>query len=393
MPLSKLFVLLRNAVLLIAAFLLAACQTLPTADEHLREEILTVSDTYFGVRPLIPESQELHRLSDASQAEFLQYFHDPVRARIPSFRRVANYVVSIIAEFEYRSDTYTAADTLTSKSGNCLSLAMMTTALAQLAGVEVAYELMDSDPVFNFHGTTVEKGVHVRTLLLNSRQPLKSVSFETVWGIAMDFFPTERERFVRNMQDGEYEAMYYRNIAVESLRLNDLTTAYWYARESLRYDTESSEALNTLAVVSRRAGHSTTAEAIYLYALEHADEKLTLLKNYRVLLVADGRQEEAEQIEAQLENMADPSPNNWFQLARSAFEEHDYGRAVDYYKRVLKLAPYLSDARLELAKSYWELGDNDKAVESLLIAIEDAGNVQDRKYYKSKLTVFKHRDS
>lgn len=393
MPLSKSYALLRNAVLLFAASLLSACQAFPTANDHLREDILRVADGYFGERLLIPESHEFHELSADSEAEFLRYFNDPVRARTPRFRRVANYVASIITDFEYRSDTYNAADTLSSKSGNCLSLAMMTTALAQLAGVEVAYQLMNSDPVFNFHGTTVEKGVHVRALLLNGEKELKQGTSETVWGIAMDFFPTERDRFVRNMQNGEYEAMYYRNIAVEALRRNDLPTAYWYARESLRYNSESSEALNTLAIVSRRAGHSATAEVIYLYALEHADEKLTLLKNYRVLLVMGGRQQEAEQIDAQLKYMADPSPNNWFQLARSAYEEHDYRRAVDYYQRVLKLAPYLNDARLELAKSYLELGDNDKAMESLLTAIEGAGNLQDRRYYKSKLTSFKHRDS
>ena len=211
-------------------------------------------------------------------------------------------------------------------------------------------------------------------------------------GIAIDFFPTQRERFIRNMTRGEYEAMYYRNIANEALSESDLNTAYWYARESLQYDPQSSEALNTLAIVNRRAGHTDEAESIYLYALEHSQEKLTLLKNYRVLLLNTGRLKEAQRIEAQIQRMDDPSPFHWFQLATSAFSDGDYRSAVNYYKRALELAPYLHEAHLGLAKSYFELGYTKQSLESMVAAIENAGGLQDRRYYKSKLASLKHGD-
>lgn len=383
---------LNGAIVLVVASLLSACQTIPTIDEHFSEELLSTTDVQFNTPPPIPESAELHVLSKEQQAEFLQYFHDPARAKVPGFRRVANYLAILIEDFEYSTSTFSAEQTLSSKRGNCLSLAMMTTALAQLANVEVGYQLMNSDPVFNFQGTIVAKGVHVRTLLLNLNRLPEHGTTEIVPGIAIDFFPTQRERFIRNMTRGEYEAMYYRNIANEALSESDLNTAYWYARESLQYDPQSSEALYTLAIVNRRAGHTGEAESIYLYALEHSQEKLTLLKNYRVLLLNTGRLKEAQRIEAQIQRMDDPSPFHWFQLATSTFSDGDYRSAVNYYKRALELAPYLHEAHLGLAKSYFELGYTKHSLESMVAAIENAGGLQDRRYYKSKLASLKHGD-
>lgn len=377
-----------NALLLSATCMLSACQTLPTAIDPLSDDILSASDALFGSRPPIPEPEDIHALDEDQKADFLQYFHDPVRAGVADFNRVGAYVESLVNRFSYRTDTLNAADTFRSNSGNCLSLAIMTTALAQLAGIEVGYQLMDSEPVFEFHGTLVEKGVHVRTLLLNpNRQAQPANIFET-YGIRIDFFPTYRERFIRNMHADEYVAMYYRNIANEALKNNDLNTAYWYVRKSMQYHPQSSAALNTLAIVNRRAGNVDMAESIYLHALEHGDEKLTLLKNYRVLLSSRGRHEEAQKIEAQLQRMEDPSPFNWFHLARSAQEDGDFGRAIDYYNQALTRAPYLHEAYLGLAQSYSQLGYNDQSRQSLVAAVENARGIHARRHYKAKLVSY-----
>lgn len=373
-----------------AVTLLTACQSTPPVLNSFPDDALKASDALFGSRPVMPEPRDIHLLTDEQQSSFLQYFHNPIRAAVPAYQRVADYLGTQIRSFSFRTDTYNATETLTSNSGNCLSLAILTTALAHLAGVETAYQLMDSEPVFEFHGTVVEKGVHVRTLLLNPERQESVLDFFASDGIAIDFFPTQRERFVRNMANEEYVAMYYRNIANEALRSNDLHISYWHARESLRYDSTSSDALNTLAIATRRAGYNKEAESIYLYAIEHARDKLTLLKNYRVLLTSTGRLEEATLIDRRLQNIADPSPFNWFQLARSAFEDGDYDRAVTYYQRALALAPYLHEAHLGMARSYAGLGHYDESVQSLVAAIDNAGRLRDRKYYKAKLGEFLH---
>lgn len=374
-------------LLLTASCLLAACQSAPQHINNLPDDVLEVSDALFSNKPVMPGPDEIHALDQQQQTAFLDYFHNPIRTAVPGYQRVADYLGLRVRNFSYRTDTYNAADTLSSNSGNCLSLAILTTALAQLAGVETAYQLMDSEPVFEFHGTVVEKGVHVRTLLLNPDQAAAPDILES-GGISIDYFPTQRERFVRNMINDEYVAMYFRNIANEALRSDDLDTAYWYARESLHYHPGSSDAFNTLAITTRRAGYNKEAESIYLFAIAHASNKLTLLKNYRLLLASSGRVEEALLIDRQLQRMEDPSPFHWFQLARSAVDDGDYEHAIDYYRRALTLAPYLHEAHLGIARAYAGLGYREESLQSLVAAIDNAGRLRDRKYYKAKLGQF-----
>src|SRR5690606_10408357 len=109
------------------------------------------------------------------------------------------------------------------------------------------------------------------------------------------------------------------------------------------------------------AGQLASAEAIYLYALEHASEKLSLLKNYHVLLVSSGRFADAQIIQSQLDSMDDPSPLNWFQLARSSFEAEEYRDSIRYYRRALALAPYMHEAHLGVARAYHALGETEQA--------------------------------
>jgi len=59
-------------------------------------------------------------------------------------------------------------------------------------------------------------------------------------------------------------------------------------RAALENDPSSSDAQNALAVLHRRMGNSTLAEAIYRHALRTHAEDLNLLGNYRALLASQG---------------------------------------------------------------------------------------------------------
>ncbi len=370
--------------------MLSNCATVATTkpDETLAE-LFKLAEP-FGPRPPILSPKEFHQLGEAQVKDFRQYFEAPHRAQIPRHRRLAEYIVQRVAHFDYNADTLTAEQVFLTNSGNCLSLALMTTALARLAGVEVEYQLMDDEPVFEFDGSTIEKGVHVRTKLINPEWTPKNTLLFDSSGIAIDYFPTGRARFISNIGESEYLAMYYRNLAVESLQLEDLNTAYWLSVESLEYAPDHPDALNLLAIVNRRAGNPRTAEQIYLYALAHAQSKLSLLKNYRVLLRSENRLIEAAEIDRQLEKIYDPSPFNWFHLARSAYDEADYERAISYYQRALDIAPYLHEARLGIALSYVGLGQVRDADTALISAIANANSSRTRQRYKEKLYALRY---
>lgn len=57
---------------------------------------------------------------------------------------------------------------------------------------------------------------------------------------------------------------------------------------------------NTVAIVHRRASDMEKAEEIYRYGIEQLDDKVSLLRNYRVLLEQQGRSDEVARINKRL---------------------------------------------------------------------------------------------
>jgi Tfp pilus assembly protein PilF len=201
----------------------------------------------------------------------------------------------------------------------------------------------------------------------------------------VDYFPSQRERFVANASRERYLAMFYQNVAVEALEAGDLNKAYHNALEALGYDRDSTAAINTLAIAHRRAGALDRAEALYRYGIEHADDKLSLLKNYQALLAFENRVDEARDIANRLEAMDDPSPYNWLHLAQSAERDGDFAAAARYYRRAIEKAPYLHEAHLGLALANYQQGKLNDAHVAMQDAVDTVLKPATRRLYETKL--------
>jgi len=165
--------------------------------------------------------------------------------------------------------------------------------------------------------------------------------------------------------------------------------AYWYTLRALEYAPKSHRNINNMAVIYRRMNNDERAEEIYKYGISISDEKLTLLKNYRVLLEAQGRMDEATGISKRINSMNDPSPYNWINIADKSLKDGAFDEAENYYKKAIKLAPYLQYAYLGLAKTYYSEARFDEAEEMLLLAMENNYNRSNRVMYKAKLATLR----
>lgn len=369
---------------LVCVLLLQACAQVTTAPAASAPPWFGDSSR-FGAPAVIVTPDALHRLPPEQESAFLEYYHHPSRAQVSPHFRLYTYLENLVNSFEYQSETRTAAETLASKGGNCLSLAILTTALAQLAGVEISYQLMDDRPVFEYQGSVVIKGVHVSSLVYNPEWSEVAGALGMSSGIRIDYFPELRGRFLANLDRNGYLALYYDNVASDAISRGDYDTAYWNLLESLHYAPDRGASLNMLAVVNRRKGDDATAEGIYRYGIAQADDKLSLLKNYHTLLVANGRHEEAKAIERRLDSMEDPSPLHWLQLARASHANGDWNAAIAYYRRVLKVAPYMHEVHLGIAQAYHASGELRRAESELGMAVSLANRVSTRNLYKAKL--------
>lgn len=374
--------------------LLVACSTTAPSRQAMVDEsrraldaILADSAGAFEPQPELPSPRDLHALAPEQLADFLAYVEDPLRNHIPRHQRVYDYLKTITDQFDYYEQTLPASAALARRSGNCMSLAVLTSALAQAAGIEIGYRLMEDVPVFEYQGNTVVKGVHLSTILYEAgwTPPESGVLFVRRPGLQVDYFPSARATHVANVDEPAYLAMYYQNVAVENLERGNLDLAYWNALEALHYDPVHAPAINTLAIAHRRKGELLQAERLYRHGLAYTDDNLGLLRNYRALLVSQHRDDDARELTRLLEKRDDASPYRWLDLAYQAEKEADYDSAVRYYARALKLAPYMHEVQLGMALANYRAGHLLEAEHALEEAIALVPAPATRRLYETKL--------
>ncbi|MFT5693664.1 MAG: Flp pilus assembly protein TadD [Oceanicoccus sp.] len=366
---------------------LMACSVVQQEPVQFDAPVFSVRyDTPFSSRPDIAGVEEIHQLSFSQQQHFLSYFHDYRRRKVPSHERVANYLENFVDEFRYRNETYSAAQTLALSQGNCLSLAILTTALANLANIEVGYQLADSIPVFSFSDNVVFKGVHIRSKLYDPTfSPEDGRLYMSRPGLRIDYFPSGSERFIRNVSKNEYVARYYLNLAALAILKNEYSRAYWLTVESLDFAPRNSDAYNSLGIIYRRVGETAKAEEIYRYGIDKLAGKLSLLKNYRTLLALQNRDDEVKLITEKINAIDDPNPFGLILAGKESYDEGQYIDAIKFYRRALEMAPYIHEARLALAQSYYQTGQFSKAQMQMQTAIESAQDSSARRLYQAKL--------
>lgn len=341
----------------------------------------------FGKKPYLISKDEIFQLSDEQIRDFLRYYNKWDNRNVAAHRRIYNYLKEIVSNFNYQGNTYTAEEAIRLSSGNCLSLAIITTALAHLVNVDTGYQLVDDTPVYEQQGQVVFKGVHIRSILYYTETD-RSESKHTVLGrssLKVDYFPSGNERFIKYITENEYVAMYYRNKAAEAIAKGNYSTAYWLVKKSLEYAPDSADAINLMAVIHRQANDLLRAEKIYQYGIKYADDKLSLLKNYKILLYQQERYDEAQRISEQIDRYDDPSPFNMMRIAREAYNNGDYSTAIRYFRKATELAPYLHEGYFGLAISYYQLGDIRAAKTYMHSAAEHAFKMSKKSLYQAKL--------
>jgi Tfp pilus assembly protein PilF len=373
------------------ALLLPACASVPdTVASVSREEpaepaIPGLDPQPFDPPMAVPSPNLLFALDPAQQAAFLRAFHDPALADVPPHQRLAAYIEQRLWQFRYDGATRTAGDALAAGEGNCLSLALVTTALARLAGVEVGYQRMRDEPVFERQGRVVLAADHVRTLLFDPGYragPGDVVVQEP--HIVVDYFPDRRRRPGGRVTEHAVQSMYYVNLAGEAMAGERHREAYWLLRAALAQDPASAGALNSLAVLHRRVGNDAVVEAVYRHALRLHDDDLNLLGNYRALLAGQGRMGEVAELDRRLAALPVRNPYDLLERGDHAFRQQRPQLALEYYRQALERAPYLHEAYWRQAVVYAALGEPVRAEALLMTAAAEAGRPRDRRLYEAK---------
>lgn len=362
--------------------LLSGCATVPPPEAPPTG---LFADHLFGPSTATLTESQVFALTPAMQA----YARDVLRHRRGTETRRALFEALYQRDrlqLEYDStSTRTAAEAFDARQGNCLSLVIMTAALASELDVPVVFQDVPTSDTWSRSGDLYFNSGHVNLKL--GRALRESVSsYDSASYMVVDFQPPPDGRPVEGTSIGRRTvvAMFMNNRAAEALARERFDDAYWWARQAVVADPSLLYAYNTLAVVYRRHGDAAMAERTLRWALGREPDSTMVLNNLAQLLDAGGRKEEAQVLREKLARLQPVTPFYYFNLGRTAMELGDYRRARILFERELQRDPDYHEFHSWLAAALWQLGDYRRADEHMKKAIAGSTTHADHALYAAK---------
>jgi tetratricopeptide (TPR) repeat protein len=290
-------------------------------------------------------------------------------------------------KLEYESTvTRNASQAFDTRAGNCLSLVIMTGALAKELGLPVRYQRVYVDDTWGRSGDVYFSIGHVN-LSLGKRQIDGGFGRFEADLVTVDFLPPRDLRGVRTqtVEQDTIVAMFMNNRAAESLADGRIDDAYWWARAAIDKDPRFLGSYNTLGIVYRHHGNLNEAEQALAFALERDPDNVHVMSNLATVLNGEGRVAESKELSRKLEKLEPNPPYKQFNQGLAALRAGDYKTAKDLFEKEIDRAPYNHEFRFWLAIAYVGLGDAEHARRELNVALETSPTRKDRAVYAAKL--------
>lgn len=329
----------------------------------------------------------IFKLNDEQKSDFLSYFNAAKNRKYYPNKRIANYLDNKLTGFNFYSDTLTASQSLSNRLGNCLSLAIVTHSLAQLVGVKVEYELIETIPIYQREGDVILASQHVQTLLYDPG-PGDFDGHIPLWRgyIRVDYYPVKGSKPLRKVKHQEFIMMFYLNRAAEAIVQQNYSLAYDYLTIVLKNNKIEGQALNMMAIVHNRMGLPDVAESLYQYGLQYGLERdrYELLYNYHLLLKSQQKLAKAKVIYDELRLYPDHNPFRWISKGELALTNQEYDRAIWYFRKAANIADYLYEPYAGIARAKMALGNKYGALKALEKVVEKAQKSSVKNLYRLK---------
>jgi len=293
--------------------------------------------------------------------------------------------------------TRNAEEAFAARSGNCLSLVIMTAAFAKALGLPVQYQKVFVDDVWTRVGDLYLAIGHVNITLGRwgtddggygvrvGKKPPESL------GMTIDFIPPPEGRRlqVRSISEDVIVAMFMNNRAVEALSRGRVDDAYWWAREAIVQAPDLMMPYNTLGAIYRRHGNLQEAHAVLAHVLAREPDYTQAISNQILVLNDLGREAEAQKLAGRLKQL-DPEPAfSHFNRGLVAMQDGNVRAAKDAFAREVARAPEYHEFHFWLALAYFRLGELEPARAHLATAMKSSTTPGERQLYAAKLDYLK----
>lgn len=381
---------MRNAktlVLVSLMFLVCSCSLIRKSDTVVEH---TLSLPELNVEDLklvpVPKVDDIFSLTDPQKKHFLAYYNRPDNQQLIENQRLSNYLEAFTNNFNFRGETLMASEALVQKAGNCLTLAILTKALADLVGLETGFQHVHTAPVYSRVQNLLTLSSHVRTYVYepNIVIPKGFTVFQRPH-IIVDYFPQRSDIGGQLISDSDFVSRFYQNMAAQALANEEYDLAYSLIRAAMSLNPFNPESLNTLAVLFSRRGNSQQAELLYQFMLENTLATGIVVSNFVALLSSQQRSNEISVYADRIDSIEERNPYRWLDMAETAYASGHYMRARKYFGKSNSLAPYLHETQFGLAKTYYQLGELEQAERCLNKALALSYNLKNKRLYQAKL--------
>ena len=342
---------------------LAGCATVPPTAETQ----MPWRDSAFGYRAdLVTVTQaDLFRLDP----ELLRMVLDPSPEKLGPSQKLKHLMGIVFGpdtkRFAYEAGhSTTASETWRRKRGDCLSLTVLTYAVARTMGMPAQMQEVPTPTMFDRRGEFDFVNQHVNVLFKRAHKTLTEDS--EAQDVIVDFEPEfARTKGGRPLSEESIYARFLNNLGTEHLARRDNNRAYAHFKAAIHADPGYAASYANLALVYRKASLAAEAEQLLRRAVALTDLGDVPVYALHRLLESQGRDGEARRYESILQTRRTRDPYHWIDVGVTYLEKGEYRRAIGALEQARDMTGNFREVHAFLALAYWRVGERDRANEEL----------------------------
>ncbi|MEO8836001.1 MAG: tetratricopeptide repeat protein [Caldimonas sp.] len=366
----------------LAASLLAGCATGPPPTDP--ESLL--ADRLFAPPVEPARTDDVFAMSPAMRHYLAVEIATQLRVEGPQAGLIDALRTRAQLKLEYdAARTKKAAATFDARTGNCLSLVIMTAAFAKELQLPVSYRSAYLEEGWSRTGDLLVSTGHVNITV--GRRIFDARTPRDLSPITIDFLPPEDISGLRTREIDEATivAMYANNRAAEALADGRVDDAYAWAAASVRHDPGFAAAFNTLGVVYLRHDNLAEAERTFRHVLAVDPKDTRSLANLAETYERQGRYGDAQATRLALAALEPYPPFHFFNLGMAAMQHKDYRAARELFAREVARTGSYHEFQFWLGVADWRLGDEAEAQRHLTLARDSSLTRGQHELYAAKL--------
>jgi len=376
---------MKHFSILLVTIMLIGCQAVPKIS--VSHKVLLYDEGFEGFENVTVESEkEIFELNDEAKA----FAQSAIRGVSKPKEQIQALVQHIFSRSDlnllYRAEANTVANqTFRNRAANCLSMSIMTYALANELGFSVRFQDIEIPEYWTIReGQSLLNG-HINLQILPSSSR-KRTQFLTQ-GFEVDFdAQATQEHFPKTLLKlNQVVAMFHNNNGGDALLKKDYVKAYAYFRSAFMQSPDLSSVLTNLGYLYRLIGQYELAEKTYLWAIKKNKENLTAWRNLSYLYRYMGHDEIANNIVSRVTRQRSKNPFFHINRGDKAFDKQQWQIALGHYQRALKLDKRNHEVFFGLGKTYFKLGDVKRSYHYLKLAKKKSRTEQQQAVYQRQI--------